>query len=269
MASSNAASEESDGGSAVDTARQAKRALRTLMRKTIAELRPTARVLAARRAADVVLRAPPLARAHLVLMYRALPDEIDTDPLIAQLASRGVGLVFPLVFPLVSSRTIQGESPRGVDAPKNPRAVRPSNALSTLRLFALQTSDPMCNTLWRTDRYGIRAPDPDSPHVRRVQPREIDAVIVPGRAFDAMGRRLGRGKGFYDALLPKLRPDARAATVGFAYACQEVPEVPVESHDARVAWLVTDRRLTRCGDRSKSVLRQGDECQETSDCADE
>lgn len=65
-----------------------------------------------------------------------------------------------------------------------------------------------------------------------VPPEEVDLFLVPGLAFTADGRRLGRGGGFYDRLLPRRRPHCTA--LGVCFAQQLLPELPCEPHDARV-----------------------------------
>ena len=55
----------------------------------------------------------------------------------------------------------------------------------------------------------------------------IDLAIVPGIAFDRLGNRMGRGRGFYDNLLPKLR----ATRVGVCFPFQLVSRCPVEATD--------------------------------------
>jgi len=56
-------------------------------------------------------------------------------------------------------------------------------------------------------------------------------VLVPGLAFDAQGRRLGQGGGFYDRALGG-RSDLRALGVGFT--CQARDEVPFADHDVHL-----------------------------------
>ena len=70
---------------------------------------------------------------------------------------------------------------------------------------------------------------------------EIDLVVVPGVAFDAAGRRLGRGRGHYDATLAGL--PAGAARIGLAFELQLVPEIPEEPHDVRLDAVVTEARV--------------------------
>lgn len=69
----------------------------------------------------------------------------------------------------------------------------------------------------------------------------IDLVVVPGVAFDASGRRLGRGRGHYDATLARLRP--ATARVGLAFDEQVVERVPVEPHDVPLDVVVTGSRV--------------------------
>jgi 5-formyltetrahydrofolate cyclo-ligase len=76
---------------------------------------------------------------------------------------------------------------------------------------------------------------------RSVQPHELDLVVVPGVGFDRRGERLGNGQGYYDRLLPLVRPDA--LLVGLCYESQLVPEIPVGPNDYRVHKVVTERTV--------------------------
>ena len=67
-------------------------------------------------------------------------------------------------------------------------------------------------------------------------PERIDLIICPGVAFTEDGRRLGRGKGYYDRYLSL--PMFRAYRVGVCYAHQIVAELPVEKHDVRMDLVV-------------------------------
>lgn len=84
---------------------------------------------------------------------------------------------------------------------------------------------------------GIPEPRLDRPPVA---PSSIDWALVPGAAFDASGRRLGYGGGFYDRLLPLLRDDV-PRIVG-AFDLQLVDEVPAGPHDAKVDLIATESR---------------------------
>lgn len=68
----------------------------------------------------------------------------------------------------------------------------------------------------------------------------IDWVLVPGLAFDPMGRRLGYGGGYYDRLLPFVRPGA--PRVAGAFDMQVVERVPTAPHDIDVDCIVTEQR---------------------------
>ena len=134
-----------------------KAAMRVQMRDAVARIRPFARAQRAEALESTVLRSPALVGARIVLAYRAMPDEIAVDGIVRTLAGRGVRVAFPRV------------SDHG-----------------TLQLLEIAAKDPLDPALWTLDRYGIAAPNAGllcarSGLVRALHPREIDAVIVPGR----------------------------------------------------------------------------------------
>lgn len=83
---------------------------------------------------------------------------------------------------------------------------------------------------WITGPFGLQEPDPGS--WEKCSPADVDLVMVPGLAFDLSGRRLGRGKGYYDRLLG--HPDFSGIKVGLAWLWQLLPLVPAEDHDVRM-----------------------------------
>ncbi len=70
---------------------------------------------------------------------------------------------------------------------------------------------------------------------------EPEVLIVPLVAFDARGFRLGYGGGFYDRTLEGLRARRPTLAIGFAFAAQEMAEVPIEPTDQRLDAIVTEQ----------------------------
>jgi 5-formyltetrahydrofolate cyclo-ligase len=70
-------------------------------------------------------------------------------------------------------------------------------------------------------------------------------LVVPMLAFDGRGYRLGYGGGFYDRTLQALRASGPVVAVGFAFAAQEVTEVPIDGFDQRLDMVVTENGVTR------------------------
>jgi 5-formyltetrahydrofolate cyclo-ligase len=83
--------------------------------------------------------------------------------------------------------------------------------------------------------FGTREPSRDAPTV------EPDVLLVPAAGFDRHGARLGYGKGHYDRTIGAMREAGRRPfLVGLAFSVQEVDPIPVEPHDVRLDWLVTE-----------------------------
>lgn len=68
-------------------------------------------------------------------------------------------------------------------------------------------------------------------------PSDIELVVVPAVAYDRKGRRLGRGKGFYDRFLQ----NTRATKIGIGYEFQLLDELPSEPHDVPMDMVITQK----------------------------
>lgn len=103
---------------------------------------------------------------------------------------------------------------------------------------------PVVPTDWIIGPYGSPESHPD---LAAVDPRTIDLIVVPGVVFGARGERIGMGAGFYDRYLPTAE---RAIRVGFGFDFQLLDEpVPQSEWDARMDFVVTDRRIVETGAR--------------------
>ncbi len=92
-------------------------------------------------------------------------------------------------------------------------------------------------------RYGILEPEGTD----ALAPADGDSLIVfiPGLLFDPHGNRLGRGGGWYDRVLNGL--GNRGFFVGLAYEFQLVDDLPAESWDQRVHFIITEKNRIDCG----------------------
>lgn len=133
-----------------------------------------------------------------VLAYVALPDEVD----IARLLRPG-GLRGDVVLPRIDS-----------------------DGTMSLRLDTGER-----------ERASLGMDQPTANHAD-LHPALLGAVVVPGRAFDAVGIRLGRGGGHYDRLIPHLDPEI--PVIGVTTDARQVDRLPREDHDQPMTHVVTE-----------------------------
>ena len=131
---------------------------------------------------------PAFKAAKTVMLYYALPDEVDTHNFVEQWAKEK-----QIILPVVIGDDLELRSYHG----------RYELAVGA---------------------YGIE--EPTGPAF--TEEERIECIVVPGVAFDRHGNRLGRGKGYYDRLLPRL---PQAYKIGLCFPFQLVDEVPAEPFD--------------------------------------
>lgn len=66
-----------------------------------------------------------------------------------------------------------------------------------------------------------------------------DLLIIPLLAFDRKLNRLGYGKGHYDRTISNLN----SINVGVAHSIQEFEDIPVEPHDQKLDFVITEKEI--------------------------
>jgi len=154
--------------------------------------------------AERLFAVPGFARAGTVLAFSSFGSEVPTRPILDRVHGDGRRVVLPRVLGDVMEA----------------RTYRPGDPMAAATFGALEPADG-----------------------EQVPPRDVDAVVVPGLAFDRRGFRVGYGGGHFDRFLEQLRPDA--LTVGVCFGIQLVDRVPTEPHDLPVDWVVTEGEAIR------------------------
>jgi 5-formyltetrahydrofolate cyclo-ligase len=93
---------------------------------------------------------------------------------------------------------------------------------------------PLIEALRSTGRLALVAGPRDNPALDPPG-RQISLALVPGRAFDTAGRRIGRGGGTFDRVLATIM----APKVGVAFDCQIFDHLPSNPHDVTMDRIVT------------------------------
>lgn len=92
----------------------------------------------------------------------------------------------------------------------------------------------------RLNHHGILEPSHPS---QRIQPQDLDLVILPLIAFDRFGHRLGTGGGYYDRTFADL--SMREKLIGLGYAIQEVDQLPADPWDVLMGGVLTEKELVK------------------------
>jgi len=141
------------------------------------------------------------------MVYLALPQEVQTGDIIAQARQWQKRVVVPVV---------RGQQLRAVELSDDPTQLRRGP------FGILEPCDPECV----------------------VDPQDIGCIVVPGVAFDAQGRRLGFGKGYYDRFLGQV--PTTTYRCGVAFCIQIVPCVPQTAHDISMHDIITEQGHIPC-----------------------
>ena len=187
---------------------EGKAALRGEMRAIRKNIGEQSRARAAEALVQRLVTLPAVRHARCIGVYHACGSELSLESSITALRQQNPQLA--IVYPLVVS----------------------DEAMVYARFAPEDDTSILANPAARITNV---------PHERVVATEELDIALVPGIAFDEQGRRLGQGGGYYDRILPHLKPEAVA--IGIAFDEQVIAEVPASTHDRRVDYILTPTRL--------------------------
>ncbi len=191
---------------------QRKAEIRARMRQMLASMDDAHRREASAAACAHLVGLAEFRKASTVMLYMALTGEIDLGPAAAACFAAGKTVCVP-------------------------RVDWAGGLIEPVEVPSLDEREMV-----RDDR-GLRVPRAGEV----VPPEFLDLVAVPGLAFDPGGRRLGRGAGYYDRFLGRVR--LSATRVGIAFDAQVIDTVPADERDMPVDIVVTDRRISYAGYR--------------------
>jgi 5-formyltetrahydrofolate cyclo-ligase len=209
--------------------RVTKRALRAELQARRASRDPRCRARLADSLVATALGQPRLAAAARICAYVGVGDEPVTGSLLDALRTAGVAVLLPILAP--------------------------EFALDWARYDGAEALAP--------GPFGLL--QPVGPRLGTDAAAAADLLLVPALAVDELGRRLGRGGGYYDRLLARLAGAAAGvATAGpppawaIVYDEEVLDRVPGEPHDVPVDAALTPSALRPLGRPGGPRLALGD-----------
>lgn len=91
-------------------------------------------------------------------------------------------------------------------------------------------------TIFEHGKMGIPIPI----DAEKVEPEDLQVILVPLLAFDKFGNRIGYGKGYYDVFLKGLNPEV--IKIGLSYFLPE-EIIPCEEHDIPLDFCITPKKI--------------------------
>ena len=200
-----------------------KSVLRQQVRMTLTGMPPEERAQKSAGVCDHILALPEWQAAEQVLAYMAMDDEVDLTQLIDHAVAAGKSIYLPRIVRAEVEFFAWDGAPDSLDPHPfgmlEPTVPRPGDETA-------------------------------APEHRPLELTRPTLCLCPGRSFDRDGTRLGRGKGYYDRFLSKLRAveqTTRSPVVvaGVCFDAQLVDRVPAGPGDQHVELVITETSVFR------------------------
>jgi len=116
----------------------------------------------------------------------------------------------------------------------------PITRVKEKRLDAIRITDP--ETDLAPGYCNIPEPREELCLRQKVNPADIDVILLPGSVFDKRGGRFGYGGGYYDRFVSSI---PGALRVGLAFDLQIIDKAPLQDHDELLDLIVTETTVIK------------------------
>ncbi|XP_010787017.1 5-formyltetrahydrofolate cyclo-ligase [Notothenia coriiceps] len=196
--------------------RAAKQALRKEIKRRVAALSDEEKRRQSSVLSKQLFRHPKYVSCKRIAVFLSMHDEVRTEEIIRDVFQCGKSCFIP-------------------------RYESSSNHMDMLQLRSLQDMETLPLTAWNIQQPAAE----DSSREEALSAGGLDLILMPGLGFDSLGKRLGRGKGFYDTYLERCmkHPKGKPYTIALAFKEQLLPEIPVDDNDVLIDEVLYEKDL--------------------------
>lgn len=187
---------------------ETKQEIRNIMRKKRAEIDFLQKKTWDEQIVSSLLAHPVYRRAGAIMLYMAMPEEVNLDELVKTAYASGKQIALPKV----------------------------DRTRKRIQAFRYMVENPLSIGV-----FGIREPVDGA---QNLSPEALDLIVMPGLAFGENGERIGYGGGYYDRFLNDVNHGPHLLAV--AYDWQVFPDLPTTSEDRKIDGIVTPTRVFVC-----------------------
>lgn len=182
----------------------AKKQLRKEIKKRFTTFSENDKVLQSNKITKLVLEHPRYVASKRLSIFLSMNDEVKTNAILEHALSQKKDVYIPKYV---------------------------GSAMDMVKLRSIEDYNNLPETSWH-----IKQPaDDDNSRPNALETGGLDLILMPGLGFTKDGKRLGRGKGYYDTYIEKLNKNGfKPYLLALTYSVQLCDEIPVSDHDYSV-----------------------------------
>lgn len=182
----------------------AKKALRKELKKRLLALSEEEKERQSNHIAKALFVHPKYIESRSISVFLSMHDEVKTLPILEHALNNQKSVFIPKYV---------------------------GDNMDMVKIDSMEDYHSLPETKWH-----IKQPaDDDKSRPNALDAGGLDLILMPGLGFTQDGRRIGRGKGYYDSYISKCeKQNHRTFLLALAYSVQICDDLPSDAHDKKV-----------------------------------